>query len=205
MKLILLGPPGSGKGTVTEALLSQYPSLKHISAGVLLRAEIKNNSEIGKQVKNIVEKGDLVPAQIISKLMLKEMKTSDGFILDGFPRSLDQIPFIQDIKIDLTIYLEVPQEIVIERLSARRMDPITKKIYNLKFKPAPVEIQDRLIQRKDDTPTAIKERFRVFLENTKPVIDFYEKQGIIAKIDATKPIEQMQKEAVDIVKKHFKK
>jgi adenylate kinase len=203
MKLVLLGPPGSGKGTVTEALLSQFPTLKHISAGVLLRAEIKNNTEIGKQVKQIVKTGDLVPAEVISKLILKEMNTSNDFILDGFPRSLDQIPFIQDIKIDLTIYLEVPQNIVIERLSARRMDPETKKIYNLKFKPAPIEIQDRLIQREDDTPTAISERFRVFLENTKPVIDNYNSQGILVTIDATKPIVEVQKEAVDIVKNHF--
>lgn len=203
MKIILLGPPGSGKGTVTEALLEQFPSLKHISAGVLLRSEIKNETKIGKEVKKIVESGDLVPANTISKLMLQEMHKSYDYISDGFPRSIDQIQFIKDEKIDIVFFLDVPEKIIIERLSARRMDPKTGIIYNLKFKPAPKEVQNRLIQRDDDTPKAISERFRVFVENTKPVIDYYYNKGILEKIDATLPIKEVQQAAVDIATKKF--
>ncbi len=200
MKLILLGPPGSGKGTVTEALLEKYPQLKHISAGVLLRREIKNGTEIGKEVRAIVEKGDLVPAAIIAKLMCGEIGEAEGFIFDGFPRSLDQIQYIEHIAFDRLLSLEVPEEIVVERLSARRMDPETGKIYNLKFKPAPPEIQDRLVQRDDDKPEAIKERYRVFVENTQPVIDFFTQKSLVTAIDATKPIKEVQQVALDAVK-----
>jgi adenylate kinase len=201
MKLILLGPPGSGKGTVTEALKEKYLQLKHISAGVLLRREIKNKTQIGEQVKEIVEKGDLVPAKIISELMCDEIGSSKHFIFDGFPRSMDQIQYIEHIAFDMLLSLEVPEDIVVERLSARREDPTTGKIYNLKFNPAPPEIQGRLLQREDDSPNAIKERFKVFLENTQPVINFYLKKGIVTSIDATKPIKDVQNKALGAVEK----
>jgi adenylate kinase len=176
MKIAILGPPGSGKGTVSAKLAIDF-NLQHVSAGDLLRKEIRSQSEIGKKIKNTVERGNLVPDELITNLMKKA--ANENFIYDGFPRTLVQAKNIDDL--DMVIYLELPQKAVVKRLSLRRMNPKTGKIYHLKYIPPPKGIE--LVQRKDDQPIAIKERYQIFLKQTEPAIDYYKKKGNLKIVD----------------------
>ena len=180
MKVIILGPPGSGKGTISEFLMRDY-SFLHISPGELLREEVKKDTPIGREVKKFIEKGALVPDQFVVEMVKLEVKGKDNFILDGFPRTVSQAKSIDDLNIDSVIYLEVPEAVVIERFSGRRVCPQCNTGYHVKYLPpkkAGICDKDgtKLIIRKDDDPKVIKERFKVFHAETKPLIDYYTKQ-----------------------------
>ncbi|MDO8510959.1 MAG: nucleoside monophosphate kinase [Nanoarchaeota archaeon] len=182
MKLIILGPPGSGKGTVSERLAKDF-HLFHVSVGDLLRKEAKKNTALGKKISSYIDKGDLVPHQMAIDIAKKAIDKKQNFIFDGFPRSVDQAKLIQDVDIDAVIYLDVPEKDVVKRLSGRLLDPVTRKTYHLQYLPPPKNIMKRLIQRKDDTPKVIKERFKVYHQETEPVIKYYQKKGVLKKID----------------------
>ena len=182
MKIILLGPPGSGKGTVAEKLCRDF-GLTAISAGVLLRDQVDKNTEIANEIKAFMEKGKLVPNEFVVQLMKLEIDGKDNYILDGFPRSMNQAKEIEDIKIDLVIYLEVPEDVVVERFAGRRLDPVTGEGYHLKYIPPPEDIKDRLIQRPDDRPEIVKQRFRVFHKENQPLVDYYKKKGTLITVD----------------------
>jgi len=182
MKLIILGPPGSGKGTVSERLAKDF-HLFHVSVGDLLRKEAKKNTALGKKISSCIDKGDLVPHQLAIDIAKKAIGKKQNFIFDGFPRSVDQAKLIQDVDIDAVIYLDVPEKDVVKRLSGRLLDPVTRKTYHLQYLPPPKNIMKRLIQRKDDTPKVIKERFKVYHRETEPVIKYYQKKGVLKKID----------------------
>lgn len=203
MKIVLLGPPGSGKGTIAESLTDYFPNLVSISAGALLREEVQKGTTIGKEVANILGKGELVPTHFVAELIKLTVSSKDDYILDGFPRSLEQAKLIEDLPIDLVLYLDVPKEAILERFSGRRVDPVTKKSYHLKYIPPPDEIKDRLIQRDDDKPEVVERRFEVYDELTHPLVEFYEKKGILVKINALPLPEKVRKTVIEIIKKKF--
>ncbi len=190
MKIILLGPPGSGKGTVSEQL-SQDFSLLHISPGELLREEVQKGTSIGKKIKTIINEGKLVPAQFVVEMVKLEVEGSKNYILDGFPRSVDQAKLIDDLPIDLVISLEVNEEDVITRLANRRVCSKGVHSYHLTIIPPKKEGAcdidgTPLVRRSDDDPKIIKERFKVYRRETEPVIAFYQQKGNLIKIDASK-------------------
>ena len=199
MKLILLGPPGSGKGTVAQMLAKDF-NFAHVSAGELLREEIKKETTLGNDIKKIVESGALVPDQLVTEIMKLDVSSKENYIMDGFPRTLTQAEAIEDLDIDLVIYLEVPDEVVVERFSGRRTDPVTGNVYNMKTNPAPANVQERLVQRKDDTPETVKDRLVVYHKQTQPLVDYYEKKGILKTIDGAPP----PNEVYEVVKKIVK-
>lgn len=197
MNLILLGPPGAGKGTQAK-LLSDKLKLKHISAGDLLRAELKQESDLGKQAKKFIEAGDLVPDRLVTKLIEQEILRqgdSHGFILDGFPRnltqaqSLDEILQSHNLLIDLVVYLKVSEPVIIQRLSGRR---VCKKCFAnfhlVNLPPRRVNVCDycagELYQRPDDKEETIRNRLKVYLESTASLIDYYQKQKKLLAVNA---------------------
>lgn len=203
MKIILLGPPGSGKGTIAEKLAKDFKFL-NISAGVLLREEVKKGTTIGKEIKKYIDKGELAPYKFVVEMVKLEIHDKKGYILDGFPRSVEQAKIIEDLNVDLVIYLEISEEKVIERFSGRRIDPNTGKSYHLKFIPPPKAIMGRIITRKDDNPKVVKERFRIYHKETAPVVGYYKKKGILKTVDAAPPPKEVY-EAVKKIVKDFQK
>ena len=207
MKIILLGPPGSGKGTVSEKLVQDF-GLKQVSPGVLLREEVAKETTLGNDIKKIMESGDLVPDQFVVEIVKLEIMNNDNFILDGFPRTLAQAESISEIGVDRVISLDVPEEIVIERFSGRRVCSKCKAGYHTKYIPSKEEgICDKcggeLIQREDDVPEVIKERFRVYHEKTQPLIDYYQNKGLLKTVDGA-PAPDVVYESVKTVVEEFK-
>ncbi|HDI02566.1 MAG TPA: adenylate kinase [Candidatus Aenigmarchaeota archaeon] len=195
MKLVFLGPPGSGKGTYASRIEERF-GWPQISTGDLLREEVKKGSEIGREAEKYMKEGKLVPDEIVLKLLKERISREDcknGFILDGFPRTLAQAEELEKITdIDVVINLVVPKEIIVTRLSARRVCRNCGAVYNLRtLKPKVDGICDKcggeLYQRKDDTPEVIEKRFEVYHEQTAPLIDFYRKKGILIDIECNDP------------------
>ncbi len=187
MKAVFLGPPGAGKGTVA-AQAKDYFKVPHISTGDLFRYNIKNETELGKQVKSILASGGLVPDSVtiaMVKERIAEPDCKDGFILDGFPRTIPQAEALEEMtELDHVLNLVISNEEVVQRLSGRRMCPSTGRIYHVLFNPPKVEGKDDetgedLIQRDDDKEEAIKHRLEVYNAQTEPLIDFYRKKNLI--------------------------
>lgn len=196
--LIFLGAPGAGKGTGANGLLEREP-LVHISTGDILRAEIKNGTELGKSAAGLMEKGELVPDEIVAgmvKARLKQPDCSNGFILDGFPRTIKQAELLEEAlneigkKIDAVIYFDVCDDILLKRLTARVSCKQCGRIYNKIFLPPKTEntcddCSIELFQRPDDSLETAKERLKVFYESTQPLIDYYKKKKLLTSITET--------------------
>ncbi|MDD5583567.1 MAG: adenylate kinase [Candidatus Omnitrophica bacterium] len=194
MRIILFGAPGSGKGT-QAVVMSEYYKAKKVSLGDILREEVKKNSELGAQVKSYMEKGLLVPDELVSRV-IEENIDGGSFILDGYPRNaaqaavLDSIMKRKKIDYDAFIYLDVNEATLINRLSKRLVCKRCGANYHLiNMPPKTNGICDKcsgeLIQRKDDTPEVIKKRLEVFVKESKSILDFYQKQGKLIKVDAS--------------------
>ncbi|MCF8054855.1 MAG: adenylate kinase [Deltaproteobacteria bacterium] len=197
MRIILLGAPGAGKGTVAK-LLTEYDGSVQISTGDILRSAVKAGSEMGKQAKDYMDRGDLVPDSLIMKIMESRLQEADcqkGFILDGFPRTIPQAQELAnlldnlDIALDFVVNLNVPRDVVLDRLTTRRTcsNPACQEIYNIKSNPPNTDGSCKkcgslTIQRADETEEAITSRIQVYEEKTAPLIGFYEKMGILADI-----------------------
>ncbi|MDD4082523.1 MAG: adenylate kinase [Sphaerochaetaceae bacterium] len=193
MNLVFLGPPGAGKGTIASQAKDYY-GISHISTGDLFRNAIKNETELGKKVKAILASGDLVPDSVTVAMVEERLKEADckkGFILDGFPRTVVQADSLKKmVNLDAVINFQLDNNIVVKRLSGRRMCKSTGKIYHLIYNPPKVEgIDDEtgepLYQRPDDKEDAIKNRLSVYKESTEPLIDYYKNEGLIIDIDAS--------------------
>lgn len=195
MNVIFLGPPGSGKGTMAERV-SAREHLAHISTGDMLRAEVKAGTQLGKEAKSYMDQGALVPDDVIIGMIQERIKQPDaqnGVLLDGFPRTVAQAEALDQIMtIDHVINLEVPVEVIVDRVVSRRVCPECGAVYNTHSHEG--DKCDRcgatLITRADDTEETVLERFRVYEEQTSPLIVYYGEKGIVRDIDATMPVEE---------------
>jgi adenylate kinase len=199
LNLILFGPPGAGKGTQAERLESDF-RLPFISTGEMLRASVKEGTELGKKAKEYMDRGDLVPDDLIVAMAVERLQQDDardGFILDGFPRTIGQAKALDKAlaelgrRITAAILIDVPDDEVIRRLSGRRVCVKAGHNYHVDFDPPKhdeVCDQDgsRLIQRDDDKPEVVEKRLRVYHDQTEPLIEYYDKQGLARRIDGTR-------------------
>jgi adenylate kinase len=207
----MFGPPGSGKGTYASRL-SEELTIPHISTGELVREEIKNQTATGKEIESYSKSGKLVPDEVIGKLLESRISHADcakGFILDGFPRTVPQAEVLERIsKPDVVVNLDVPDAVIIERLSTRQTCGKCGAIYNERFlKPKAAGICDRcggqLRKRDDDQPSVINERLKVYGIQTRPLLDYYHKTGIVRNLvnkETNVPPEKIVKEILEILK-----
>ncbi len=206
MKIVLLGPPGAGKGTLAKGLKDHF-NLMHISTGDMLREEMKNGTDLGKEAKKHIESGGLVPDEIVTKMVENKLSNDknvkNGFMLDGFPRTrtqaedLDKILKKINLPLDCVLSLEASLKIVLERLTGRRVCRACGALYHIKNMPSKKEgVCDKcggeLYQRADDNEKTIKNRMEVYTESTEPIIDYYKKQGLIKTLDANKEAEEVR-------------
>jgi adenylate kinase len=201
MNIVVLGPPGVGKGTYSEMLSKKY-NIPNISVGDLFRNAIKNQTDLGKKIKDYVSSGNLVPDQIVIDLVKNRLKEDDckrGFLLDGYPRTVPQAEAMMKFKrIDVALNFTAPDAVIMERISGRRTCRKCGAIYHVKNMPPTIDgicdrCSGRLVQRSDEKPEVIKNRLNIYREKTKPVADYLRKKGLIADIDANYPIEEIDK------------
>ena len=199
LNLILFGPPGAGKGTQADRLQSDF-QLPFISTGDMLRTNVKEGTELGAKAKEFMDAGELVPDDLIVAMAAKRLQESDaqdGFILDGFPRTIEQAKALAKQLSDLgrrvtaALLIDVPDEELVRRLSGRRMCVKSGHNYHVEFDPPKHEgicDQDgsRLIQRDDDKPDVIRNRLRVYHEQTEPLVEYYDEQGLMRRVDGTR-------------------
>lgn len=211
MKIILLGAPGAGKGTVAK-MLSEFDGSVHISTGDILRAAVNAGTDLGREAKAYMDRGDLVPDSLIMKMMearLQEPDCTKGFILDGFPRTIPQAEALKGLlerlnhRLDFVADLEVPREVVLDRLTTRRTcsNPDCQEIYNVKSNPPTPDGMCRkcgspVVQRADETEEAILHRLETYNRKTAPLLDFYEKEGLLRRFESIS-----SKETVEAIKK----
>lgn len=209
MNLVFLGPPGAGKGTQAKRL-AQELGLKHISTGDILREAVKNETPLGKKAKEYMDRGELVPDELIIALIEEVMPPGGGVIFDGFPRTIAQAEALDNmlkrkgLKLDKVILFDVDDEVVVDRLSGRRVCPSCGAVYHLKFNPPKNdEVCDRcsvkLIQREDDREEVVRNRLEVYRKQTAPLIEYYERKGILISLDASKEIEEVYQELKKVV------
>jgi len=206
LNLILLGPPGSGKGTQGERLQEDF-RLPYYATGDILRAAVKDGTEVGRQAREYMDRGDLVPDEVIIDVIaerLQDEEALDGFILDGFPRTVPQAEALdakmKELGRELTgvILIEVPEEEILRRLGGRRTcSENPSHIYHVEFDPPKEEgVCDidgaKLIVRDDDKPDVIKNRLAQYREKTEPLIDYYEERGILNRVNGERPPEEVE-------------
>ncbi len=199
MKIVMLGAPGAGKGTQAELICEKY-RIPHISTGDIFRSNIKNGTALGVEAKKYMDEGKLVPDELTVRILLDRVAAADcenGYVLDGFPRTIPQAEVLTQAlaenneKVDFAINVDVPDENIVNRMSGRRSCPVCGASYHVTFLPPKKEgICDHcgsaLIQRDDDKPETVKNRLCVYHEQTQPLIDYYEKAGVLKTVDGTK-------------------
>lgn len=198
MKIILLGPPGAGKGTIAK-VLTQYDGSVQISTGDILRGAVAAGTDLGKQAEATMKAGNLVSDELIMGIMQHRLVESDceaGFLLDGFPRTIPQAKALKrllsklDEKLDCALELDIPRDVIIDRLTTRRTCTQCGEIYNVKSKPPKNEgicdiCGSDVVQRDDETEEAILNRLQVYSEQTAPLVDFYRKEGLLLSVQGS--------------------
>jgi adenylate kinase len=196
LNLVLLGPPGAGKGTQADRLVKDF-GLPYLSTGIILREAVAEESELGKEAKKYMDNGELVPDELISRAVAKRFEsgeTDEGFLLDGFPRTVGQAEVLvelledQDRELTAVLLIEAPDDEVVRRLSGRRTCAKGNHVYHVEFDPPKHEgvcDQDgsRLIQRDDDKPETVRKRLAVYHDQTEPLIDWYEDKDLLMRFD----------------------
>jgi adenylate kinase len=197
--MILVGPPGAGKGTQAARLVDKL-AVPHISTGDMLRSQVKAGTELGVKADAYMKDGQLVPDELVIAMVIERISEADsepGFMLDGFPRTRPQAEALDaaldqaGVSLDCVLLIEVPDEKIVARITGRRMDPETGDIYHVEFSPPPPEIAGRLIQRADDTAEACKKRLEKYHSETAPIVPFYEDKGILERVDGDAPPDQV--------------
>ncbi len=214
MNLILLGPPGAGKGTQAKMISEKY-GIPQIATGDILREAVAKGTELGKKAKEYMDRGELVPDEIVIGIVKERLKQPDcekGFILDGFPRTLAQAEALDKMleelgkKLDAVINIDVSEEEIVKRIVNRRTCRNCGAVYHLIFNPPKVEGKcdkcgGELYQRDDDKEETVRERLRVYRERTEPLIEYYKKKGLLYDVDGTKDIEGVFKQIDEILSK----
>ncbi|PIN74417.1 adenylate kinase [Candidatus Woesearchaeota archaeon CG10_big_fil_rev_8_21_14_0_10_45_16] len=177
MKVILLGPPGSGKGTMADRLVKDY-GFVHLSTGNILREEISKGTEIGKKAKSLMDAGKYVPDEVVIEIVKKRLKDKD-YLLDGFPRTVKQAEALGAV--DQVIYLEISEDEVVKRFAGRRVDA-AGTVYNVNTNPPPSGV--KVIQRDDDKQEVVRKRFAEYSQKTKILVDYYGQKGLLHTVDA---------------------
>lgn len=212
MNIILMGLPGAGKGTQASEIVKKFP-IPHISTGDMFRKAIKDETELGKEAKSYMDRGELVPDEVtvgIVKERLSEDDAKKGFLLDGFPRTLEQAEALSKImtelgrKIDAVINIEVPEEELMNRLTGRRVCEVCGTTYHLVFNPPKVDgVCDldggKLYQREDDNPETVAKRLEVNVKQSKPILKYYDKEGVLKNVDGSKDIQEVTGSVIDIL------
>jgi adenylate kinase len=208
MKLIILGPAGAGKGTQSEFIENQY-KIAHISTGDIFRANLRGNTELGNKAKEYMDKGLLVPDELTVSMVIDRIAAPDcenGYLLDGFPRNIAQADALDENgeKLDAVIAIEVDNELLIDRITGRRVCPNCGSAYHIRNLPPKVEgICDKcgseLVHRSDDSEETARARFNEYDEKTKPLLAYYTEKNILKRVDGQKPIEDVQKDIAEIL------
>jgi adenylate kinase len=200
LNLILLGPPGAGKGTQAERLVADF-DLPYYATGDILRAAVTEGSELGRKAKEYMERGDLVPDEIICDVIMERIdrpEAADGFLLDGFPRTIPQAEALdealekRDRRLTAALLVDVPDEEAVRRLSGRRICVKNQHLYHVDFDPPKHEgvcDQDgsRLIQRDDDKPETVRHRLAIYRKQEAPLVEYYERRGLLRRFDGARP------------------
>jgi adenylate kinase len=199
MRIVLFGPPGVGKGS-QASLLQERLDLRHISTGIILRRAIRSGTPVGRAAEEYVTSGRLVPGRIVRALAEEAITEAgyDDFVLDGYPRTIEQAEWLRDFlagrdfPLHGVISLQVPDQVIVDRLSKRRIDPVTGENYHLDFRPPPEDLPaDRIVQREDDRPDAILKRLSVYRDQTAPVEGWYRERGELREVDGVGPFEEV--------------
>ncbi|WP_436862393.1 adenylate kinase [Staphylococcus caeli] len=212
MNIILMGLPGAGKGTQASEIVKKFP-IPHISTGDMFRKAIKDETGLGKEAKSYMDRGELVPDEVtvgIVKDRISEDDAKKGFLLDGFPRTIEQAEALNNImqeldrKIDAVINIEVPEEELMNRLTGRRICEKCGTTYHLVFNPPKVDgICDldggKLYQREDDNPETVANRLNVNVKQSKPILEFYDNKDVLKNIDGSRDIKVVTKDVIDIL------
>ncbi|MBQ1896585.1 MAG: adenylate kinase [Lachnospiraceae bacterium] len=204
MKIIMLGAPGAGKGTQAKMIAEKY-SIPHVSTGDIFRANIKNGTELGKQAKEYMDAGKLVPDELTVKILLDRVAQDDckdGYVLDGFPRTIPQAEVLEDAlnklgdKIDYAINVDVPDENIVRRMSGRRACLKCGATYHIEHIPPKQEgicdtCGSELVLRDDDKPETVLNRLKVYHDQTQPLIDFYTERNVLKSVDGTRDMKEV--------------
>lgn len=193
MRVVLLGPPGAGKGTQAGVIASTY-GIPHISTGDIFRANLRDETPIGLEAKAFMDAGELVPDDVVIRMVdgrLAETDARNGFLLDGFPRTTPQAEALESLlsdrgtPLDVVLLFEVDEDVLVERLTGRRVHAPTGDIYHLSFNPPPDDIPaDELVQRDDDTEEVVRHRLKIYTDETEPLVGFYRQRGLLRTVEA---------------------
>lgn len=214
MRLILLGPPGAGKGTQAKRVIEEF-DIPHISTGDIFRKNIKEKTELGQKVEGLLAEGKLVPDELTIEIVWDRLDQEDcknGFLLDGFPRTIPQAEALDEglakrgLKLDRVLNIDVDKDSLVKRLSGRRVCPSCGASYHIDNNPTKVEgicdaCQTPVIQREDDKEETVLDRIKVYDSQTKPLVDFYNKQDLVFTVDGTLPIDEITNKLVTELKK----
>ncbi|MBN1521416.1 MAG: adenylate kinase [Candidatus Aureabacteria bacterium] len=213
MNIILVGPPGAGKGTLAERLI-ENKGFAHISTGQILREALANKTKVGLEAKEYMDRGELVPDEVVTRIVMEKLKEKEiqkaGFILDGFPRTINQAELLDkglsstSVRLDYVIYLEASEKTIIRRLSGRRICRGCGKNFNIyTMQPKKESLCDacgsELYQRDDDKEETVKNRLDVYKESTEPLIDYYRKKGILETFDGDKQIDDIYSDIMRVL------
>ena len=206
MNLVFLGPPGAGKGTQAKAVIEEL-NIPQISTGDIIRATMREDTPLSAELRSYTDAGKLVPDDLVNRMVEQRLAQDDcngGFLLDGYPRTVAQAEVLDKMLAERplkhVLLLDVKDSVLLDRITGRRSDPETGRVYHVKHDPPPPELADRLIQRSDDTEEVFGKRLTEYRDKTAPLIPFYEKAGLLRRIDGTGTIEEIRSRLFAVIR-----